>query len=276
MWSRISDDNRTGRFAWAFALALSGLGLLLFNFGLFAAYEPVLQYVLAGVLGIGSIAFFGAYVSTRSHWWRLMPAWSLLSLAVMVYLSTIEAMEQRLTASVLFAGQALAFVHVYWLDRQERWWAIIPGGFMLVLGIVIALSSRIASLETLASILFVGLGAVFLLLYMLGARRRLWWALIPGTVLVVFGLFLFSVEDGAQSPWLRWWPLLLIGVGLIAGWQAWRRPQPEKLSVESAPNLSHRGVAKASSPAPVRGALGQYKGPAPGASVEVISDPDDT
>ncbi|MEZ4834452.1 MAG: hypothetical protein R2873_21095 [Caldilineaceae bacterium] len=247
--------------------------MLLFNFGVFVAYEPVLQYVLAGVLGVAGIAFFGAYLSMRSNWWRLMPGWTLLALAVMVYLSTIETLDQRLTASVLFAGQALAFVHVYLLDRKDRWWAIIPGGFLLVIGAVIALSSRTVALETLGSVLFVGLGGVFLLLYVLGARRRLWWALIPGAVLVVFGLFVFSVDDGVQSPWLRWWPLVLIAFGGFAGWQAWRRPKPERIGVESAPNLSHRGVAKSTPPSPTRGALGQYKGPAPGASVEVISEP---
>lgn len=277
MWSRISDDSRTGNFAWAIALALSGLGLLLFNFGVFAAYEPILQYVLAGVFGIASIAFFGAYLSTRTNWWRLMPAWTLLALAVMVYLSTVETLDQRLTASVLFAGQALAFAHAYLIDRQERWWAIIPGGFMLVLGVVIALSSRTVSLETLGSVLFVGLGAVFLLLYAVGTRRRMWWSLIPGTVLVIFGFFLFSVEDGAQSPWVRWWPLFLVLTGILAGWRAWRRPKPEKLAVESAPNLSHRGVAKStpstSSSTSSSSALGRYKGPAPGASVEVLSEP---
>ncbi len=273
MWSRISDDSRTGNFAWAFALALSGLGLLLFNFGVFAAYEPILQYVLAGLLGIVSVAFFAAYISTRSHWWRLMPAWTLLALAVMVYLSTVETLDQRLTASVLFAGQALAFAHIYLLDRQDRWWAIIPGGFMLVLGVVIALSSRTVSLETLGSVLFIGLGAVFLLLYAVGTRRRMWWSLIPGTVLVIFGFFLFSVEDGAQSPWIRWWPLLLVLAGIFAGWQSWRRPKPEKLAVESASNLSHRGVAKSSPSTSSSSALGRYKGPAPGASVEVLSEP---
>ncbi len=284
MWSRISDDNRTGRFAWALVLAFSGLGLLLFNFGLFTAYEPLLQYVLAILLTVGSFIFFGSYLSAPGHWWRLIPGWTMLALALMVYLSTVESIDQRLTASVLFAGQAVAFAHVYLLDRVDRWWAIIPGGFMFVLGAVIALSSRTGALETLGSVLFVGLGSVFLLLYALGSRRRLWWALIPGTVLVVFGLFLFSVEDGSQSALIRWWPLLLMVAGLVTGWQAWRRPKADTLTIESASNLSHRGTAKTSSQSRTeggsgsdarRGALGEYKGPAPGASVEVISGPEE-
>lgn len=271
-----NEDNRIGGFTWAAAFVLGGLGLLLFNLGAFTAYEPLLQYILAGLLGLGCVGFFASYFSQTTHWWRLIPAWTLLALAGMVYLTTVQSLDQRVTAGLLFVGQALAFAHIYLLDRDERWWAVIPGGFMLVLGGVIALSSRTEDPDALGTTLFVGLGAVFVLLYLLGRRTRLWWALIPGAVLIVFGLFLFSVDRSQENGLVRWWPLLLMLFGLFLGWRAvTRKPVAEKLSISSASNLSRHATAKpgvaAGGQAP---RLGEYKGPAPGATVEVLPDPD--
>lgn len=271
-----SEDNRIGNFTWAGAFVLGGLGLLLFNLGVFTAWEPYLQYILAGLLGLGSIGFFAGYFSRTENWWRLIPAWTLLALAGMVYLTTVQTLDQRVTAGLLFVGQALAFAHIYLLDRDGRWWAVIPGGFMLVLGGVIALSSRTEDPDALGTTLFVGLGGVFILLYLLGRRARLWWALIPGVVLVIFGLFLFSVDRSQENALLRWWPLLLLLLGLFLGWRAVTRKPAEKLSINSAANLSRQGTAKTgvtSAGAPPR--LGEYKGPAPGATVEVLKDPDE-
>lgn len=271
-----SEDNRIGNFTWAAAFVLGGLGLLLFNLGTFTAWEPYLQYTLAGLLALGSIGFFASYFSRTDNWWRLIPSWTLLALAGMIYLTTVQSLDQRVTAGLLFVGQALAFAHIYLLDRDGRWWAVIPGGFMLVLGGVIALSSRTEDPDALGTTLFVGLGGVFFLLYLLGRRSRLWWALIPGVVLVVFGLFLFSVDRSQENALLRWWPVLLLLVGLVLGWRTVTRKPAEKLSVNSASNLSRQGTAKAgvtSAAQPPR--LGEYKGPAPGATVEVLKDPDE-
>ena len=240
-----SSDNRVNSLIWGVVLALAGIGLLLFNLDLFVRYEPYVQYVASALLGLLALGFIGSYVTARfspaarreagtsgglDYWWRLIPAWTLIALAVMVFLTTLPALDQRVTAGVLFVGQAIAFAHIYLLDRAGRWWAIIPGGFMLMLGGTIALSSLNEDPEVLGTALFIGLGAVFFLLYLLGQRRQLWWALIPGSVLVLFGLFLFSANSGEQHLILRWWPLLL---PLLGAWLIWRatRPLPKPQAV---------------------------------------------
>ena len=285
-----SSDNRINSLIWGVVLALAGIGLLLFNLDLFVRYEPYVQYVASALLGVLALGFIGSYVTARfspaarrgagtsgglDHWWRLIPAWTLFALAVMVFLTTLPALDQRVTAGVLFVGQAIAFAHIYLLDRAGRWWAIIPGGFMLMLGGTIALSSLNEDPEVLGTALFIGLGAVFFLLYLLGQRRQLWWALIPGSVLVLFGLFLFSANSGEQHLILRWWPLLL---PLLGAWLIWRatRPLPKrKLSTNSAPSQSPaRNQPSESRDGPRR--LGEYGGPAPGATVEVLPDPEET
>ena len=285
-----NGDNRISGLVWGVVLAVAGIGLLLFNLGLFARYEPYVQYVAAGLLGVLALGFVGSYLSARlspaarrgdgagggsDHWWRLIPAWTLIALAVMVYLSTLRELDQRVTAAALFVGQAIAFAHIYLQDRAGRWWAIIPGGFMLMLGGTIALSSVTEEPAALGTALFVGLGAVFFLLYLLGQRGQLWWALIPGSVLVLFGLLLFSAERGEQIWVLRWWPLLL---PLLGAWLIWRATRPlanRKLATNSAPGRSRSTSQPPEKPARPR-RLGEYGGPAPGAAVEVMPDPEET
>jgi hypothetical protein len=267
-------DYRLNGLLWAAGLVIGGLVLLLFNFDLFGANRPEVRYLVAGGLGLAGVGFFGAYLTARQHWWRLIPAWTLLALAGMVLLNTLGWAMAVVQGALLFVGLALAFAHIYLLDRSGHWWAIIPGGFMLVLGGVVALSEQ-APLPLLGGLLFAGMGVVFGLVYLLGDRRRQWWALVPATILLIFGLFVFAhgAEEGAGL--LRWWPLLLVLLGLYIGWQSTRRSPPERLAVEATPaTLGHRGsISQPASAPPARtGALGDYKEPAPGASVEVLSD----
>ncbi len=269
------SDNRVNNLIWGVLLSLAGVGLLLFNFGVFVHFEPYVQYAAAALLGLLALLFVGGYLSARDNWWRLIPGWTLIALAAMVYLSTLPALDQRITAGVLFAGQAIAFAHIYLLDRAERWWAIIPGGFMLMLGGTIALSSLTEDPSVLGTVLFIGLGAVFFLLYLLGQRWQLWWALVPGSVLVLLGLFLFSVGLGQQNLPLRLWPALL---PLLGAWLIWRATRPlssRKLNVDAASTQS-RARSQGSESAIRARRLGEYGGPAPGAAVEVLPDPEET
>lgn len=268
------EENRRNQLLWATALILAGTLLLLFNLDLLAAYEPTAQFVLAGLLSVGGVGFLLATIGRRAHWWRLMPGWTLLALAGMTLLATQPDIPRPLIAALLFVGLALAFAHVYLVARGEHWWAIIPGGFMLVLAGVISLSIFTVRLETLGAVLFVGMGLVFALVYLLGGQRH-WWAVIPGMVLVLFGLLLYTVDrqtgDGAFTTFLlRWWPIAPILVGI---WLAYRgvrggASHAEKLSVNVAPGN------KAESP-PLRERLGDYSQPAPGATIDILPDPDE-
>lgn len=267
-------EYRLNGLLWAAALVIGGLVILLFNFDLVGADRPQVRLLVAGGLALAGVGFFVAFGLARQHWWRLIPAWTLLGLAGMVLLNTLGWATAVVQGALLFAGLALAFAHIYLLNRTEHWWAIIPGGFMLVLGGVVALSGQ-APLTLLGGLLFAGMGLVFGLVYLLGDRRRQWWALVPAAILLIFGFFVFArdVEDGAGL--LRWWPLLLVLLGFYVGWQATRRSPPERMRVESTPaTLGRRSaISPPANQAPAQtGTLGDYQEPAPGTSVEVLSD----
>ncbi len=288
--------HRTNTWLWAVGLVAGGFVLLLFNLDALARFEPLAQYILGGLTFAGGLGFFASFTVAPTNWWRLIPGWTLVALALMIVATTLPAITPQLTAALLFIGLASAFAHIYLLRRRDNWWAIIPSGFMLVLAVVIVLSGTIARLETLGALLFFGLGLVFLALYALTGRDTQWWALIPAAALLIFGLFIFTLNDalaGESSGVLRWWPVLLIALGLIVGWRATRTPPARReVVINSAPALRRspaNGAAQADEPArPLlarwrrsrsasskRARLGDPAPPAPGTSIQILSDPDD-
>ncbi len=46
------------------------------------------------------------------------------------------------------------------------------------------------------------------------AAQALWWPLIPGGILTLVGLIVLT-EAGFESDLLRWWPLIIIAVGIV-------------------------------------------------------------
>ncbi|MEZ4865626.1 MAG: hypothetical protein R3C14_30220 [Caldilineaceae bacterium] len=295
----VNDYLRSGRL-WAVSLVAIGLLFLAWNFGLFAPYEPWPQYILALIFMVVGVSFFFLFVRARQEWWRLIPAWTMLALAGMIWLSTLAAPPMSLIAALLFWGMALGFTNIYLLQRAQHWWAIIPGGFMLVLGIVIALSSRITDLELLGGLLFAGMGGVFYLLYSLSGQPRQWWALIPGSVLFLFGIFIAVAQQTNNVSALRWWPLLIVIAGGIVWWRTGRPTAPvTQPAVRAMPGVAMaKGVMtnvrektatilnqasafwntqeQQSSPMPsTKLPLGDYREPAPGASVDILPHPDE-
>lgn len=319
---RLKPERRMSLAFWAITLIGGGVWLLLLNFNLLERYEPTAQYILAGLLGGLGVGFFGAFLGRREKWWRLIPGWLLLTLAAMVLLSTRSlattaantSPDGRLIAAVLFGGLALAFLHVFLLRRREYWWAIIPSGFMWVLGGVVLASIYITRLETLGALLSIGMGLVFVGLYGAARAQQGWWPLIPATVLILFGVVAFTSGSQVQNALLNLWPVVLIAAGILLGWLAVRKSPatPEKLEVHSQgtpygassgpstsgpstsgtssgtssgtaprgpstgdkPDTSARPTAENDDDANEEGVLGAYRGPAPGASVDILSDDD--
>lgn len=276
------NDYRLNGVLWTVGLVVSGALLLLFNFDLLGNEQPMLRYILAAGLALAGVVFFSAFLAAPRHWWRLLPAWTLLALASMVGLSVRSLVRAPILGSLLFVGLALAFAHVYLINRSENWWAIIPGGFMLIVGIVVALSDQAPPL-ILGALLFVGMGLVFVLVYLLAQRHRQWWALVPAGILIIFGLFVFGQYASVGVGWWRWWPLLLIVAGVMVAVRTLRTAPAEKLTVQSAPGLVDRNkrltatspAQAADATAPERGQLGEYRQPAPGASVEILAEGDE-
>jgi hypothetical protein len=87
-----------------------------------------------------------------------------------------------------FGVLSIAFLWVFFSDTIGRWWAIIPAGVLLTLG-VISVLDELTDIDT-GGVLFVGLGLTFALVAILPGGSQRTWAFIPAVILMIFGTLL--------------------------------------------------------------------------------------
>jgi hypothetical protein len=157
------------------------------------------------VFGAGALAFlYLLFNDQANNWWAAFPGFTLLGLAVSSFLPDSLHSYDGLA---FFAGISLAFWWVYFADR-ERWWAIIPAGVLLTLAVVSVLDNT--SEAATGGSFFLGLGLTFILVAVLPGGGSRMWALIPGTLLLIFGAVIGTPLIGFAQ---YFWPILLIILG---------------------------------------------------------------
>ncbi len=182
------------------ALVLGGILMLLDRTGVL---RGATSFFWAGILAIGAGYFLWRFFSQPSEWWTAIPGFALAGMAA----STLtEALGWGGFAFLLALG--VGFFAVY-LSGRERWWAIIPGGVLVTLGVTSALTETFNVVDT-GGVFFVGLGLTFLLVALLA---RMKWAYIPAAVLLMLGFFLGTPFQGIME--YAWIAILLIAGGIM-------------------------------------------------------------
>jgi hypothetical protein len=158
------------------------------------------------VFAAGGLVFLYMLINDRNSWWAAFPAFTLLGLSASSLLpESLEAYD----GLVFFIGISGAFWWVYFNNTAEQWWAIIPAGVLLTLGIVSALEDA-SGMEETGGLFFLGLGLTFILVAVLPGGKGRSWALIPGTILLLFGALLGTPYSGFTD---YLWPAVLIVLG---------------------------------------------------------------
>ena len=162
-----------------------------------------------GSLMLFSIAlpFLLIYVIKRgSFWWALIPGGIMTVIAVIPIL-TLGVRGEAIGTFVMWAI-AFAFIIVYLANRRNGW-ALIPGGVMFVVGLMPLLALSQLPGQFLGGIFFVGLAAVFGLIYLINLQDpQMHWAIYPAAVLLAVGI-------GVMAFGQNWWPLVLIALGAV-------------------------------------------------------------
>lgn len=240
---------------WGAVLLVIGAGLLLWNLDILASLEATATWVVVAFFALLGLAFVLSYLNQRSAWWRLIPGFTLLAVAAVIFLSARGAPSTWIAAALL-GGVALAFVVIYASDREERWWALIPFGAVAVMMVVAVLSAQPnVQPALLGAALFGGMGLVFYLIYGLAReRQRFGWALVPAATLGIMGLVALAAYLPSALPALaeaqRLWPALLVvaGAGLL-GYAALRASRQASPAVElpAAPPAAEASLAPGAS-----------------------------
>jgi hypothetical protein len=115
---------------------------------------------------------------------------------------------------------------------------LIPGCIVSGVGIGIVLAGQVDDPWTGAVVLF-SIGGGFIAIWIVSmlirafdkdwprgesrdAAQALWWPLIPGGILIIIG-FVVLADEGLESDLLQWWPLIIIGAGLLVLLSSLRR-----------------------------------------------------
>ena len=173
-----------------------------------------LDLLWALLFGAGGVVFLFVFLTNRAQWWAVIPGFVLLSLAALLALDQLAPeIEGDWGGALVLGGIGLAFWVIYLTNRQN-WWAVIPGGVLLTIGLVVGLSSVLEGIET-GGVFFLGLGLTFGLLSLLRTPEgRMKWALIPAAVVLVMGL-LITAAATAVLKFVGPAALVLVGLYLI-------------------------------------------------------------
>lgn len=236
---------------WAMGLVIGGLLLLIWNLDLLAPYEPLPQLLLALLFGAIAVGFFTKRLGMTTLW-RFIPGWIMASLSLMMLLSVANGVPGPVAAGLLFLGVAAAFGHIYLLDRLNHWWALLSAGFNLVTFMMVAATSWTSNLTIFGTLLFGGMGLVFIAVYWFSPSRQHWWSLIPGTVLFLFGLVLLTAGPEEQRSFIRWWPVLFVVAGLGIAWfsESGQNSKEQQASTFSPAMSPSTAIAQPSGPQP--------------------------
>lgn len=192
-------------------------GLLLIAAGVFFLLESldILQLGSAWslVFAAGGVIFLVTFIGRREDWWAAIPGFALLGIGLLIGVDALFPELGETIGGGLFLGSlSLAFIAIALRTGGDQWWAVIPGGILLILSLLLAIEPYIGE-EAFAGTFLLGIAATFALVYVLPLPKGdTSWALIPAGILAVIGAIVLA----SATAWANLiWPIVLIAAGIF-------------------------------------------------------------
>ena len=115
-----------------------GLLVLFGVVGLVDAFADVTAWGWVGVLVLAGLGVFGVYLTNRTEWAMLIPAYVMWVVAGLVALITFGVLQGAFIPTYVLAAIMLPFLAAYVRDR-EQWWSLIPAWVLLAVGLMVGL-----------------------------------------------------------------------------------------------------------------------------------------
>ena len=191
-------------------LLIIGILFLLQHVGLITGVLPLLWVLMFAASGLSFLYFY--YVN-REHWWAIIPGLILIGLAILIALNQYGPdWIGEISAAIFLLSISISFFLIYVVNRKF-WWAIVPGGVIASVALMVALEPVVGGGEWVPAILFLGMTATFVALsFVKGERGNLRWALIPAAVLFVMSLVMISA---ATESFIFVFAGALVGIGIL-------------------------------------------------------------
>jgi hypothetical protein len=165
------------------------------------------EWIGTALFWILAVIFFLIFLSRRAAWAALV-AYIMLVMGFAPLMGTSSRPE--LTGVVILFAIGLPFLFVY-LRNSQQWWALIPAGILLTLGIVTGvvllpgIPTAAYDSRTANAILYTGVAVTFAVLWL---RHHFRWAMVVTALAAVVAVASLFLKDMTA-----FWPLVFIGVG---------------------------------------------------------------
>lgn len=188
-----------------------GLLILLGAVLLVEAFTDLSAWAWVAMLTAGGLGAFGVYLTDRSEWALLIPAYVLWAIAGLVTLIELNILQDPFIATYVLTAIALPFLVVF-LRNRDQWWALIPAYVLLAVGVMVGLIGQgvLDDLLIPAYVMF-AIAIPFFVVYVRNPKQ--WWALIPGGIMAVIGLSFLIAEAAVQ--YVAPVALVLVGVWIL-------------------------------------------------------------
>ncbi len=223
-----TDPAERPRVLGAFALIAVGVLGLLSSLGVLDGLGGIF-----GLLLFGGAAVFAASQGRRTgnFFWRVA-AYPLFGLAI------ASVAPSSLGGAAFLGSLGFAF-GLAWREDEQRWWALIPAGTLLSLGLTSLVDGTRLGAAASGSVFLLGLAATFFVLTRLRVQPQ-GWAIFPAGALALLAV----VSGSAASGWL--FPIAFIAAGVYLLWRSGALPG---MAAPTAPTATPR--PEPVSPAPV-------------------------
>ncbi len=215
----MKDQNKNQGLVWGSLLIFFGI------MGLIEMYTDLTAWAWVAGLTVTGLGIFSIYLTNRSEWWPLIPAYVMWAIAALVALIELNILRGEFVAFFVLTAVALPFLFVYRRDSLH-WWALIPAYVLLAVGGMVLLIERGILIDFLipAYIMF-AIAIPFFVVY--GRNSQHWWALIPGGIMTVMGLSFLLAEEmvGYVVPAM----LILVGIWILVRQRVRDEPPSDKL-----------------------------------------------
>ena len=202
------------------SLVWGGLLILFGVMALVETYTDLTAWVWVAILAAAGLVVFGIYLTDRSQWGLLIPAYVLWAVAGLIALVTLNVLRDESVATYVLAAIALPFLVAFLRDRSQ-WGLLIPAYVLLAVGVMIPLieAGVLSELLVPAYVMF-AIAIPFFAVYARDPRQ--WWPLIPGGIMAVIGLAFLVAEAAVQYVG----PAVLVPVGVWILVRVFTRREP--------------------------------------------------
>jgi len=189
--------------------------------------------VVAAVFGTAGLVLLLAHFLQKKPLWMLITGAVSLFVGAAVFIENSRVLPEESIGALLFLIIAAVFL-MQLKKGKKAWWAIIPGGFSLVMAGHVLLNICYWNPDELHGALFFGgMGLIFGIIYLLkDDQYKLGWAIWPaGSGFVMAAIILFGRAHSAIDKLVL--PLILISAGALILTRSLRQSHAEDRSDHS-------------------------------------------